>query len=206
MPWFQSKFGFYAGLLVVALGATVIILASLAQGPDRDLTFMREIASPLSIEKLGVTLGQTSHWSSWFHSLDHVENLTDTAKTRSLTVGDHLKLFFDPKKGPWRKFQIDVEVLNYRPNEFLHLRVLGDSKGKLNQILSRLEWKIELVPSGPTALVRGMASARTTHWRSRLIGILAERILMNQVFYPDLIAFAQPMAAKIRNPYVPDRH
>ena len=108
-------------------------------------------------------------------------------------------MVMDPGKALRKKFDLTVQVLEYKRGRFLHLKVLSDSSGRLTQVFDRIEWTVEIQPKpNGGSLIRGTAVAHTCHWRSRLFGKLTERIVMNQVFYPNLMKLSelkQPFSA-----------
>lgn len=192
-----------AGALLI--GACLIYLGS---GADRDLHFTREVPTQLPIETLDQSIHSISNWPKWFHTLAKAErvNLMDTplptvdqeAKTGALVM-----LNFDPGKGARKRFRLLVQVAEYVPRKSITLRLARDETTKIVRMVEGLEWKIEFKP-GPSpgeTRIWGTATARTRSWRGRFFGNLSERILMNQLFYPDVMAlglFTQPVGP---NPY-----
>jgi hypothetical protein len=164
-----------------------MVIASCMNGPDLELHFIREVSSPLSTQWIDRNLASPLRWPGWFFSLREAKILDQAP----LQAGSTLEFFIDPKKVKWKQFQIRLKVINYIPGRLLKLTILEDSSQRLTQLFSHLDWTIELIPQGQGTLIRGSATAKTHHWRSRLFGRLAQRILMNQVFYPDLIKLAQ---------------
>lgn len=198
------------GLLLASL---TLSLFWIARGPEKELHFHRETRSSSSIELLEQALQQTSLWPKWFYSLEKVTEVTsnaqETAVSSPLTPGKTLRLYFNDRKSPWSAMQITVQVLESAPTRII-LKILSDSKGKLTRLFDRLEWEIELQPvpssSDPShaTLVIGKAFGHTSHWRSRLIGTLTEKIIMNQVFHPNVMQLAQiqslePLSASEKN-------
>ncbi len=175
-PW--RVIGFV--LLGLALGEGTY----LSQGPDITLVLDRRFRSSLSPDRLSRNLSSTSRWPQWFHSLAQVVGPS------TLEKGSQLTLKIDPKKGPKKKFDLQAEVIESIPSRLLHLKITGDSSGRLTHLFDRLEWKIEIDPTEQGSSIHGIALAHTRHWRARLFGRLTEKILMNQVFYPNLIQLA----------------
>ncbi len=191
----HNKKLFFWGFLVTLLGSTVIYLAAIAHGPDFDLEMIREIPTQVKIDEIQKAVSDISTWPQWFHSLKEAQMLDGMGRPLSvrdwnLQPGSLLELSIDPKKGPWKRFKILTSVTQYVPKKELSLRVLKDSSGKLNQIFDRLDWKMEFKETPQGSLIRGTVSAHAIHWRSKLFGTIAKKILLTQVFYPDLLKLA----------------
>ncbi len=206
------------GALALALIALVPSFL-VAIGPDKELQFTRDVPSKASIEKLGAQVSDLSKWPEWFFSLKEVQTVSATGdvlpkEQQKLFEGARLKLSIEPKKKQWKRFQITALVEAYRPNDYLRLRILGDSKGKLSELFENLVWQINLLPSPALTdvparakdgtpnltLIRGQVAARGISWRSKIFGTVTPRILMAQVFYPDLIRLAETGTEKTEAP------
>jgi hypothetical protein len=180
---------FLGGPLVLTLAISILGAigagAWVTQGADFDIEFQREALSSEPREELERALTDTASWPRWFHSLKAVEALQGSLHSELLT------LKIEPPKKQWKRFDLSVQVMDSTPKR-LRIHVLDDSIGKLSRLFSNLEWTVELLPAegGQTRIV-GTCRARTLHWRSRLFGKLSPRILMNQVFYPNVIALSQ---------------
>jgi hypothetical protein len=186
---------FYGGLFVVFLGSVTLYFASLAQGPDRTLNFVREVPSASSAETLNQAIQAVANWPGWFYSTADVKIVDITGRPlpmrdQGIKKGCIVRLFIDPKRGPWNKFEVGLSVVDYEPRKLIRLRVISDTKGRLTELFDLLEWEIALTPREGGTVIRGSANAHTRNWRSRFFGALAERILMHQVFYPDLSRLA----------------
>ena len=188
-----SRFRFFGGFFVLVLGSALLLLAAAANGPDQELHFFREVPSKMSPDWLDRNVSAPSRWSQWFYSLAKAEVETP------LKEGAIVKLSMDPGKGLRKQFELTAKVLGYSPQHWLELEIIGDSTGRLTKVFDHLEWRIELVPTPTGSLIRGTAKAHTCHWRSRMLGKFAERIVMNQVFYPDLMKLSQ-----LRQPFAAD--
>jgi hypothetical protein len=120
--------------------------------------------------------------------LDRVEPISP------LQTGDILTLKIDPHKGKRKQFQLTAQVLNYVPDRLVSLKITQDSSGRLTQLFDEVEWKIEIMPQSQDAsrsIIEGTVTAHTRHWRARFFGRIAEKILMNQIFYPNLIQLSE---------------
>ncbi len=186
----SKRRGFWGGLFVLAFGSITLYCAALAQGPDRELTFTREVVSQFSIDHFEPFIANLSQWPKWHYSLSEAKAMDSSRKelsTQKLQAKMQVRLKLVPPNRPWKKFEVLLSVLEYDPGRFLHLALLEDSSGRLTTLFDRLEWKIKWIPEGSGTLIQGSLLAHTSHWRSRLFGALAQRILLNQLFYPDLI-------------------
>lgn len=168
--------------------AMILLGVSLARGPDQDLHMKRTIPSDLDPSRLDRNLSAVSRWPQWFFSLGTAKPITNE---QTIAKGSRVILHMDPKKGPWKKFDLTVEVKDYVPEKALVLQVLEDSSGRLFKLFDSIEWNIEFLPSQKGSLIQGSVSAHTKHWKSRFFGRIAEKILMNQIFYPDLLKLAE---------------
>lgn len=188
----QSK-TFYGSLFVLVFGALLLWFATLANSPDRDLRLVREVPSVSKPEVLQNALNDLKQWPNWFHDLQEVQ---PQQADNPLAVGSRLKLIINSKKTPWSRFELTADVIESTPGRVIGLRIVEDSKGKLTHLFDRLEWRVELLndsgaPAGATAVVRGTCVAHTAHWRARVFGAIAERIMLHQIFYPDMIKLAE---------------
>ena len=197
----KSRMSLWGGLFVILLASILIIASVLASRPDMDLHLTREVTSDLDLHTLGYSIGTLSDWPKWFFSLDSVEIMGSPAD-KTLKTASILKLHMDPKRGPWSKFDILVRVLDYQPGHSIRMQVIADSKNKLTLLFDRLEWQVDLIAQGSeSTLVRGTVQGHTSHWRSRIFGQLFPHILMNQVYYPDIIHLALLDKPEPKNPF-----
>jgi hypothetical protein len=187
-------------LTLASLVCLIVFLVSAATGPDQSLYFSRSVPSELEPNRLGRYLAAPTRWPNWFFSLREVKIMNPEALNASqeldetASIGAIIELIMDPGKGKGKVFTLTVQVASYVPQENeLTIRVLSDSSGRLTKLFDAMEWKIQIKPNpkGSGSLVMGEAKAHTCHWRSRFFGITAEKIMMNQVFYPHLIKLAE---------------
>jgi|GEM_PF-696814 len=199
--FYQRNFRIIFGsILTLILGSWMITLISIARGPEKDLHFLRETESTTTLTLLSGALQNTAFWPNWFYSLEKVTRLTpdgqEVLPPTPVTQDSTLRLYFNDRKSPWSAMQITAQVLEATPTHLV-LNVLHDTKGKLTRLFNHLEWEIELLPSSsthdstPRIRVIGKAQAHTSHWRSRLFGTVTEKILMNQVFHPNVMQLAK---------------
>lgn len=189
------------GVVVLCLGAFVLYLAAVAQGPDRNLTLVRDVPSRAPVGVLAERVTDLKQWPSWFHYLDEAHALPDAKAP--LQAGTDLKLRIDSHKTPWSGFELIARVEEYVPGSRFRLRVLEDSSQKLTRLFENIEWAVEIQPAGTGSRVLGTATARTRNWRSRIFGALVEKILMHQIFYPDLIKLAEFTQRDANSPGLP---
>lgn len=195
--------------LLLALGlAAFCITAGL--GPDRDLTLLRVFPSDNSPELLGKMLDSLHTWPAWHHDVEKVE-VTDVTgeaasiKDQFLGLGVPLRFTLEPKQQSWRKYTIETKVIAYDPGHSVQLELVHDSTGKMEKLFKNYQWRIEILPpeSGKTgARVQGQAFATTRSWRGRVLGALAEKILMYQSYYPDLLQLVK-LTPEVLDPKIP---
>jgi hypothetical protein len=188
---------FGISILGLFLG-TAALFTYYAQSPDRELDFVREVPSSLSPTRLDRNISTVARWPQWFFALKKVHmGQSETATTaqgnplQKVQKGYILTLDIDSKKGLKKKYSLTAQVTQYIPGKRLDMKILDDTSGKLTRLFDHIEWSIELKPKDKGSLIRGEMHARTRHWRSRLFGQIAEKILMNQLFYPDLLKLAE---------------
>jgi hypothetical protein len=173
------------------LGVLGVVFLVLALQPDRSMSFSRVVPSKYSAEKLGRSMFTPARWPQWFHHLDAVR-----MNTPELQTGTLLTLQMDPQKGTKKRYTLTAEVTHYVPNQEIQLRILSDSSLRLTQLFETLDWsfRIEsrnLDPNPPGSLLTGTATVRTKSWRARLIGSFASRVLLNQVYSPNLLKLSE---------------
>ena len=178
---------FWGRIFLTGLGGLGLLFLFLSQGPDINLSLTRQIPSDLDPARLERNISAVTRWPQWFYSLDTVK-LLDSSTLKS---GAHLELQIDSKKGKWKRFSLKAKVLEYTPGQILRLQILDDSSKRLTRLFDSLEWTIELQPKAQGSWVKGTVSAHTRHWRSRFFGQVAEKILLNQVFYPNLVKLSE---------------
>lgn len=188
---FRGVRGLRRGLGVLCFSFLAFLFIRLTTGPDLDLTFSRQVPSPFEAAHLDRQISSVTRWPGWFISLARVD--TEPSDSKMISQGSILKLHIDPKKGQKKRFDLTFKVTEYVPTQKLHLMLLDDSSGRLVRLFDRVEWILELQPNPKTkgSLIRGTAIAHTRHWRSRFFGRVSERILMNQIFYPNLVKLAE---------------
>jgi hypothetical protein len=190
-----------AGVLCLAVfGAYCAVQAS---GEDQTLVFTREVPTSLPPETLNQSIGMVPLWTNWFYTVGQAERIDIMGRALPLSnqkpvQGALIRLEIQPHRGEHRgSFDLLLKVADYVPGKFVTLKLAQDQTGRITRLFDSLEWKIEFLPG----VIRGTETAHTSHWRSRLFAALSQRILMNQLFYPDLMAlgqFTQPLSP---NPY-----
>jgi hypothetical protein len=185
----QRRLAVRGSIVICILGTLVLAASKLSGGPDFDLKFSRELGTTVTPGQVDAVWNDLSAWPRWFHSLGSARALNGSLGT--LAKGQELALEIDPKKGERKRFTLHAKVLEYVPEKKLVLRVTYDSKHRITELFDRLDWSLELNPGPGQLNLVGEAHAHTSHWRSRFFGRLADRILMNQVFYPDLFKLAK---------------
>ncbi len=180
--------------VIALVGATLW----LGREPNSDLVFDRTVPITVSVHVIERALGEIPFWQRWFHGVGKVERIDMFERPmagpeQTPEKGALIRFLVDPKKGPSRRFFILAEVTEYIPHQKIGLRLKDDRSGKLSRLFSQVNWNLEIIPAEGKrpALLHGSAVARTHTFRARFWGRLAERILMNQVYLPDLITLAE---------------
>jgi hypothetical protein len=195
--------GFYGRLSGAILGVFVLGMAIGARMPDLDLSFARNIPTTLTPERLEKNVSSVARWPQWFFSLAKATILdSPSLRLASKQLGGATPLAYDPsliEKGSILKLEIDshrfltkpfeliAEVTEYQPSNTLRLNILSDSSGRLTRLFDHIEWQLDFETKEGGAMIHAQERAHTQHWKARFFGRIAERILMNQAFYPDVI-------------------
>lgn len=198
---------FWAALLVLIIGSCLFYGSVVANGPDVDLTFVREVPTKLSPEYLDKVIREIPRWPDWFYfgaKANQIDfrGMPYPPQDQRLEPNATIEMLFDPHRLERDRFTLKYQVLEYVPQKKMTIRVVFDSKRALTKLFDRIEWTIEFVPNtynkamGDT-LLRGTEVVHTAHWRSRLLGKLIPSIFLNQIFYPNLLVLAD-----IKNPDV----
>src|SRR5262245_17423624 len=118
------------GMVVLGMGSAVIYLRAVTGGPDRDISFFREVPSSAAPEVLGRALGDVSTWPKWFHAMAEarvVDSADHPTSDQRLATDARLRLMIDPKKGINRKFTLYARVTEYVPQKKIRLEIRDDS-------------------------------------------------------------------------------
>jgi hypothetical protein len=190
--WLAGLLGFVTAFLVLCWWE--------ARLPDESLTFVRESTSQLSMKELSSKLEILPKWKDWFHNVREAQivdsqNHPLPRSEQMAHTGALLEIQIDPGKGSHRVFTLAGKITRFEPGKVLEIQILDDSSGKITKLFDQLSWKIELTPSadGKTIQIVGTEIAHTSHWRSRLFGRLAPRVLLNQLFYPNILILSNPV-------------
>jgi len=198
-------------LVILGLVAVVSIFSFwlLSREPNRTVTFVREVPTSVAPEKVGLALHWILSWPQWHHMTTDVKRLDGMGtplplSLQSAQIGAIVEFTLDPREQKQRRFFIQAEVTEYVPNQHISLKLIKESSGKLQAMFQDMSWKIEILPGTPHGapglgkqateagtLVRGTLTATTQNWRARLFSRIAERILMHQVFYPNVTKLAE---------------
>jgi len=84
--------------------------------------------------------------------------------------------------------------------------VVSDTKNSLTRMFDPLDWKIEFTPVPGGTLLMGTATAHTHSWRARIFGKFVSTILLNQVYYPNLMILAEINNPNVVFPQADDEH
>lgn len=188
-------------LLIIGL-ASGGNLYRIAHEPDFEIEMIRRVPSKLNPQYLDQALNLVRQWPAWFYDGVSAVVVDEHGAALSkdqqiISKNAYLRLGFKPKKGLHSSYDVIVQVSEYIAREKLRLRVLSDSKNRLNQLFDRLEWEIAFEPQGNGSMILGKAVARTRHWRSRVFGRLTPSILLSQIYLPNLFILSE-----INNPNI----
>ncbi len=158
----------------------------LARGPDFPVYFERVVETHEPPARIQRSLERYRSWPQWHHFTSDV-SIVGKPTTELPQVGDELVLTLVPRGHAWRQYTISTQVEEWDPARKIRLRLVKDGKGKVSAMFSDLSWSISIEPAelGGTR-VRGELRAQTASGRARFFSRISERILLNQVFYPDL--------------------
>jgi hypothetical protein len=195
--------------LVGIFFAMLLTFVVLSQGDDFEVVFEREVPSAVAPQTLGQALDSVLAWSQWHHITVDARRLDSFGNPLPLTEqnvvpGAIVKFTVEPKQRPERRFELVGRVKAHEPGKKVHVEFVSETKPQVAKLFDRLEWEIELTPGTPHGApqlppdqaasgttIRGKMTAHTATWRARLFAKVAKRILMNQVFYPNLTALAE---------------
>lgn len=199
----RRGFKFYLKGLLALTALFAAYCGYVVSRPDHDLEFSREVPTSLPLHTIHQSIWSVSNWNKWFYNVVKAERVDILGRTlplakQSLEKGALVRLEVHPRKGQSRgSFDLLVEISEFVPEKVVEIRLVRDGSGRIDKIVEKLVWRIELEPGR----VRGLGTARTRHWRARLFAAISPRVLMNQLFYPDVMAlgeFTQPLPP---NPY-----
>ena len=184
-------------LLAVAVLTGIGLSAKtlLSRGPDFEIRFERQVPSRVPIDELRAKLASLEDWTAWHHQFRGITPRSDGSKDSSSAENGRrlIRVLVEPPKKQWKRFELDLAVTR-STRDRIEVELLADSKGRIEKLFSSVGWTITLLPDpqGQGTLIRGEARARTTSAKARMLGRVAPRIVMNQLFYPDLEALALP--------------
>ena len=205
----RRPFPKYTVAFGVTLVLTLLVMAGLSQGDNQDIYFEREVPSPVPIETLGQALDSVLAWSQWHHITVDARRMDGMGNPlplnmQDVTQGAIVRFTIEPRQRSDRRFELTGRVTAYEKGKRVHVEFVSETKPQVVKLFDRLEWEIELIPGTPHGApelssdqaaqgttVRGKLWAHTSTWRARLFARIAKRILMNQVFYPNLTALAE---------------
>ncbi len=170
-----------------------------ANRPNFDIQWDRNVPSTHTVEELSAALEDLTVWPVFHHSLKEAFVLENTAQdptqgTKVLKSGKTLLYKIEPMTRPWKRFDMQGLITEHVPGKKLALKLTDDSTKRLTRLFDTFDWSIEILPAdedlkrrGYQSVIRGETHARTAHWRGRLFGKISPNILMNQVYYVDLV-------------------
>ena len=186
-----------------------------AQGPDFEVEFAREVPSALPVAQLEKAVESVLSWDQWHYitveaRMIDIRDFVYAEAEQKVMEGARIRFTVEPKQMKHKRFQIFAIVERYVPQKELTLRLIKDSTGRITGLFKDLRWTVRFSPGTPQGapgltrgdlthgtMIVGELRGTTAHWRSRLFGRLAPRILMHQLFYPNLVALAELTQPKL---------
>lgn len=200
VPW--GRIAWFFGM---ALTCFLLYCGHIASGPDYTLGFDRQVESRLPESRLVDAFMKVTDWPSWFSAVVKAQVIDASdhplpASQQIASKGAMILLRVDSGRGLEKPFDLMLQVTRIIPGRMLELRVLDDSSGRLFHYFDSILWRLDLQQEddGRTRIL-GNESVRTANWRSRIFGRIAGRIMMSQIFYPDLIKLADPVQARVND-------
>lgn len=208
-PTPKRPFPKYTVGLVTTLVATLLAMVILSQGENETVTFERTVPSAVPIETLAKALDSVLAWPQWHHITTDARRMDGTGNPLPLTEqsvvpGAIVRFTLEPRQRTDLRFDITGRVLEHVPGRKVRVQFVSETKPQVAKLFDSMEWTIELTPgtdAGAPGLskdqalqgttIHGTLIAHTATWRARLFSRIAHRILMNQVFYPNLTALAE---------------
>lgn len=180
------------GILALSCCAFFGILAAGYVAEDETITLERNLPLKRSYSSLQQDFNQYENWLHWIKAAKAIEKLDSSGIPMPAAgephVGDKIRILIVPDKKEWKRFTIELQVLEFDLNHHLKLKLLSDSTQKLTRLLQDLQWEVNILNE---KIIQGFCKAKTQSARSRILAMLASRILLNQVFYVDLIKLAE---------------
>jgi len=189
-PILSTFFGFLILCGIIAFFAS--------NRPDFEIRWERNVPSTHTVEELGAALDDLELWPVFHHSLKEAfvtdPDSQSSEPTRILKQGSILHYKIEPPTRQWNRFEMQGLITEYIPGKKLSLKLAGDSAKRLTRLFDAFDWSIEILPAteelkarGYKSIVHGETHAHTAHWRGRLFATVSPGILMNQVYYVDLV-------------------
>ncbi|MEK6578117.1 MAG: hypothetical protein AABZ55_02720, partial [Bdellovibrionota bacterium] len=106
---FSTPGRLWGALVVLVLGSSLLLAAGVANGPDFDAKFDREVKSEIHSQDLQSAFDHVDQWSHWFFSLKEARSLDHNGNPLSIKdqipfAGSKIRMYFDPKKGERKRF------------------------------------------------------------------------------------------------------
>lgn len=179
------------GLLTLGIGRFTLESRIAIDGPDRELTLVRDYKSPLPLKTLGLSLYATVNWPEWHYHAVKAQAVDADSKALPMNFqfvesGALVRLELVPKGETRKRFDVLLRVKEHIRDKSLHAEWQWDSKGKIAKVVDSLEWRIDLIPQGERILVREQIWARTKGGRARWFARFAPQIFLHQLAMPDM--------------------
>jgi hypothetical protein len=182
---------YFVAALTLGLGWFAVESRIAADGPDRELTWVREYSSELSQDTLALALQATVNWPEWHYHATQAQAVDPDGKPlpmnfQSVETGSLVQLELVPKADPRKRFIARLQVKEFVPKQALHVEWIWDSHGKIARVVDSLEWRIELSPQEKGTKVKQQIWARTRGPRARWFARFAPGIYLHQLAMADM--------------------
>ena len=187
----------------MGIGITLSVIGALllGRGPDYPIEWTRDVPSKLPISDLEPALRDMRQWPVYFHDLKKAEIVSGAnASVPAFEVpgvGAEILFEMEPRGKEWKRYTVRGKVIAFVPGRRVRLALMEESTGKTTRLLDHLEWEFSILPAegrwkdkNYLSVIHGEARADTKNFRSRFLGRFADRGLMNQIYWIDLVRLA----------------
>lgn len=185
------------------LGIGMAALAFLGRGPDYTIEWKRDVPSKLKLSELDPALRDLRTWPVYFHDLRQATILAADGSTPKQplfeipALGTQIRFEIEPRGKEWKRYTLLAKVIAYEPGKKIRFLLLEESTGKTTRLLRNIEWEVSVHGSdgkwekkGYPSVVHGEIQGETRTSHARFLGRIADRSLMNQVYWIDLVRLA----------------
>lgn len=193
MRWVKA---YGAALLFLLVGAFAHVSERTANGPDREVTLVREYHSKVPLRALGLALLATTNWPEWHYHATEAQVVDGDGKPLPMNyqfveTGSLVHLTLEPKGEARKRFKAFLHVKEFVPERTLHMEWQSDSKGRIRTLVDNLEWRIDLEPVSDGTLVRSQIWARTHGARARWFASFWPQFMLHQLGMANIERFVE---------------